>query len=185
MKNADVVLDSYNRCATGTLVTRRSFLGELVGIGTAAAAIVAIPVLRFVSYPLYLKAAEKGWSIVGGVHELADLTHPLLKTVEIKQVDGWRETVSLQSVYVARGSDGEIKILSATCPHLGCSIAWRGAQAGFVCPCHGGRFAPDGTRISGPPPRGMDTLSHKIQDGSLLVKLQSFRPNIANKETLS
>ena len=101
------------------------------------------------------------------------------------QRDGWREVISSQSVYVTRGADGQLKVLSAICPHLGCSISWQSAQDGFVCPCHGGKFASDGTRISGPPPRGMDVLPHKVEDGKVLVNFQYFRSNVPNQEVLS
>jgi Rieske Fe-S protein len=100
------------------------------------------------------------------------------------QLDGWRKIVSKQVVFVTQGS-GELKVLSAICPHLGCTVSWNVAEDKFICPCHGGVFAPDGTFRSGPPPRSLDSLDTKVVDGKLMVKYQYFRPNVPNREVTS
>ena len=168
------------------VLNRRSFFGALLGIGTAGmGALLAIPVLRYVLYPLYAKSSKSGWSVIGKSSDLGDLATPQLKTIEFKQLDGWREVDSSQSVYVTKGANGELKVLSAICPHLGCSVSWQKGQDEFVCPCHGGRFSPDGKHVFGPPPRGMDSLPHKVEDGTLMVRFEYFRSNVANQEVLS
>ena len=44
-------------------ITRRSFFGVLLGIGTVGmGALLAVPVLRFVLYPLYAKTRRAEWS---------------------------------------------------------------------------------------------------------------------------
>ncbi|PZV16660.1 MAG: cytochrome B6, partial [Leptolyngbya sp.] len=35
--------------------------------------------------------------------------------------------------------------VSAVCTHSGCTVPWNAEQGLFACPCHGGRFNPDGT----------------------------------------
>jgi menaquinol-cytochrome c reductase iron-sulfur subunit len=54
-------------------------------------------------------------------------------------------------------------------------VPWISEQKAFVCPCHDGHFARDGARISGPPPRGLDPLPLKIEQGNLYVRYQYFR----------
>jgi hypothetical protein len=82
------------------VVTRRSFFGTLLGLGSLGmGAILAVPVLRYVLYPLYSKAAGTGWSDVGDVSEFSGSKEPVLKTITFKQRDGWREVVTTQSVY--------------------------------------------------------------------------------------
>ena len=39
--------------------------------------------------------------------------------------------------------------LSLTCTHLGCHVR-PSSSGGFACPCHGSRFAADGSRTAGP-----------------------------------
>lgn len=168
------------------IINRRSFFGVLLAIGTAGmGTLLAIPVLRYVLYPLYAKSGKGTWSHVGGMDEFSNLAQPIRKPLTLQQVDGWREVDSSQSVYVTKGENGELAVLSAICPHLGCTVAWHKTQKEFICPCHGGRFAADGKHISGPPPRGMDILPHKVQDGKLLVRFEYFRENVPNQEVLS
>ncbi len=55
-----------------------------------------------------------------------------------------------RKVAAYRAPDGTLVRRSATCPHLGCIVAWNAAEASWDCPCHGSRFAPDGTVLNGP-----------------------------------
>jgi menaquinol-cytochrome c reductase iron-sulfur subunit len=168
------------------VINRRSFFAVLLGIGTAGmGALLAIPVLRYVLYPLYAKSSKSTWSPIGSMDEFSDLSQPLLTPLALQQLDGWREVDSAQTVYVTKGPQGELQVLSSICPHMGCTVAWDKSQDQFICPCHGGRFAPDGKRVFGPPPRGMDPLPHKVVDGKLTVQFEYFRENVPNQEVLS
>jgi glycine/D-amino acid oxidase-like deaminating enzyme/nitrite reductase/ring-hydroxylating ferredoxin subunit len=51
---------------------------------------------------------------------------------------------------VSRGVDGELVTLSARCTHLGCIVGWNAADRAWECPCHGSRYAADGTLVQGP-----------------------------------
>jgi Rieske Fe-S protein len=51
---------------------------------------------------------------------------------------------------VSREEDGTLHRLSARCTHLGCIVSWNSAETTWDCPCHGSRFAPDGTVVEGP-----------------------------------
>jgi Rieske Fe-S protein len=51
---------------------------------------------------------------------------------------------------VSRRDDGELRTLSARCTHLGCIVAWNAADRAWECPCHGSRYAADGTLVQGP-----------------------------------
>lgn len=53
-------------------------------------------------------------------------------------------------VAVCRDAQNVIHACSAVCTHLGCDVAWNGAEQTWDCPCHGSRFTPDGTVINGP-----------------------------------
>jgi glycine/D-amino acid oxidase-like deaminating enzyme/nitrite reductase/ring-hydroxylating ferredoxin subunit len=56
----------------------------------------------------------------------------------------------LEVVAVSRGRDGSLRAVSAACTHLGCVVAWNGAEESWDCPCHGSRFSPDGEVLHGP-----------------------------------
>ncbi|MDP9050867.1 MAG: ubiquinol-cytochrome c reductase iron-sulfur subunit [Acidobacteriota bacterium] len=167
-------------------VTRRSFFGALLAVGSAGmGAILAVPVLRYILYPLYAKVAGTEWSDVGDISEFANSKSPARKTITFTQRDGWREVVSAQSVYVSQNADGKLEVLSAICPHLGCSVSWQPDHDKFVCPCHGGEFKADGQHILGPPPRAMDSLPTQLKNGKLQVQFEYFRSNVPNQEKLS
>jgi len=53
-------------------------------------------------------------------------------------------------VAAARDEDGTVHTLSTRCTHLGCRVAWNRAERSWDCPCHGSRFAADGTVLQGP-----------------------------------
>jgi glycine/D-amino acid oxidase-like deaminating enzyme/nitrite reductase/ring-hydroxylating ferredoxin subunit len=51
---------------------------------------------------------------------------------------------------VSKDTDGTVTALSAVCAHLGCIVQFNAAAATWDCPCHGSRYALDGTVIQGP-----------------------------------
>jgi glycine/D-amino acid oxidase-like deaminating enzyme/nitrite reductase/ring-hydroxylating ferredoxin subunit len=49
-----------------------------------------------------------------------------------------------------RDESGAVTAVSPSCTHLGCQVNWNRAEKSWDCPCHGSRFAPDGTVLEGP-----------------------------------
>src|SRR5437667_8485469 len=68
-------------------------------------------------------------------------------------------------------------------PWLYCSLGRKREE--FICPCHLGVFAPDGKLLGGPPPRDMDRLETKVENGVLKTQYQFFRQLTRNKEELA
>jgi menaquinol-cytochrome c reductase iron-sulfur subunit len=167
-------------------ITRRSFFASLLGASAGLiAAIIGMPMFRYILYPVQAVSRSDKWTEIGDVSEFDNLNTPVTKTISLVQRDGWREVVSNQSVFVSRSGNGMLQVLSPVCPHLGCSVSWHENQNKFICPCHGGQFAADGKRLSGPPPRGLDTLDVQIKDGKLQVQFEYFRSNVPDRQLLS
>ncbi|KUL54238.1 MULTISPECIES: FAD-dependent oxidoreductase [unclassified Streptomyces] len=57
---------------------------------------------------------------------------------------------------VHRDEDGALHAVSARCTHLGCLVAFNEAETTWECPCHGSRFATDGSVLQGPATRPLE-----------------------------
>jgi glycine/D-amino acid oxidase-like deaminating enzyme len=51
--------------------------------------------------------------------------------------------------------DGQRRVCSAVCTHLGGIVRWNDAEKSWDCPLHGSRFAPDGEVLTGPAVHGL------------------------------
>lgn len=73
---------------------------------------------------------------------------------------------------------GGLLALWRKCPHLGCTVPWRGdfvfggRQGWFRCPCHGSTYTKEGGIIvAGPAPRPLDVFPIEVQkDKSIIVQ---------------
>ena len=55
-----------------------------------------------------------------------------------------------EKVAAYRDEDGAVVAVSPVCSHLGCQVNFNTAERSWDCPCHGSRFAPDGSVLQGP-----------------------------------
>ncbi|TDQ45499.1 FAD-dependent oxidoreductase [Actinorugispora endophytica] len=66
---------------------------------------------------------------------------------------------------VYRDEDGTAHALSARCTHLGCLVGFNAGERAWECPCHGSRFAVDGSVLEGPATRPLERLDLPPSDG--------------------
>lgn len=71
-----------------------------------------------------------------------------------------------RSVALFRDADG-VHAVSTVCTHLGCIV--KSGADGFECPCHGSRFALDGTVTKGPAPAPLPWLKVTGSAGNYVV----------------
>lgn len=82
-------------------------------------------------------------------HMVGDRVKAWLRTQKVEAGEGavMREGKDSLAVY----NDGKkLHVLSPVCPHAGCYVKFNRAEKSWDCPCHGSRFAGDGTLLSGP-----------------------------------
>lgn len=150
--------------------TRRGALMWLtVFLGGLASVAAGIPIVGFLLAPALRKQVDD-WVDAGGVQDipenetrLVDLPNPLATSA-----DGLTGKVA---VYVRNLGGDEFAVFSVHCTHLGCPVNWFSESGLFMCPCHGGVYYEDGARASGPPPRGLYQLPHRVENGKLQVKV--------------
>jgi menaquinol-cytochrome c reductase iron-sulfur subunit len=105
--------------------SRRSFLGALPSVGGFfVGALLSVPLIRFALFPLLRRTTEVKESPMGALTEFSSLTEPVMRTIQIELLDGWRKVLSEKAVYVTKDSQGRLRVLTSVCPHLGCTVPW-------------------------------------------------------------
>ena len=66
-------------------------------------------------------------------------------------------------VAVARDRDGTLHAVKATCTHFGCLVGFNDGEQTWDCPCHGSRFALDGTVLDGPACQPLERVERPAQ----------------------
>ncbi|MGE5620553.1 MAG: ubiquinol-cytochrome c reductase iron-sulfur subunit [Sphingomonadaceae bacterium] len=165
----------------GQQATRRTFLSYvIVAIGGFISTTLGIPLVGSAVLPA-LRAREANWIPVGPVADFP-IGQPKPANVSVTQRDGWIEQTESKGVWVVRNGENSFTVFNGRCVHLGCAFNWQEAQKEFLCPCHGGRYSIDGKVIGGPPPRPLDTLEWRVEQGNLVVRYQDFRLGVPQKE---
>jgi hypothetical protein len=70
----------------------------------------------------------------------------------IAKIDG-------EAVAAYRTPEGELKLFSAACTHVGCVVRWNGFERCWDCPCHGSQFSVDGDPLQGPAHRPLEPFA--------------------------
>jgi glycine/D-amino acid oxidase-like deaminating enzyme/nitrite reductase/ring-hydroxylating ferredoxin subunit len=63
-----------------------------------------------------------------------------------------------KKVAVYREESGAVHAVSPVCTHAGCIVHWNAAEKSWDCPCHGGRYQPDGKVLEGPPVKDLEPV---------------------------
>lgn len=168
----------------GGVVTkgRRAFLKWATGVGGFFSAVLAgVPALRaFLSPTFRHKRAEK-WIRLGEVDQFDPEVPTKVDFVDTVR-DAWVEARRLRSVWIYTDDGERFTVYNGRCTHLGCIYSYDEAQQVFRCPCHTGFFdVKSGNVLGGPPPRALDTLAVKVEDGVLYAEYQDFRLGVPDK----
>ena len=166
---------------------RRFIAGATHAIGACVTCALAVPPVAMLTHPLWASESESGsrdgFVAVGAVDRFTPDAPFVRVIVKRDTSDAWlkRRGVPVGSILVRRDAKGAFTVFSAKCPHLGCAVNPAADGDGFFCPCHNSSFAADGAKrdradgATNPAPRGLDTLEHRVTNGTLHVKYVNFK----------
>jgi cytochrome b6-f complex iron-sulfur subunit len=110
-------------------------------------------------------------SVAVGAAVDGDVTVPLADAPELARAGGAvvvRPAGSSSSYLVAFTGNGYLA-MRAECPHAGCEVAWAAEDRQAECPCHGSRFAGDGTVLSPPATTSLTAYPVETDGGGNIV----------------
>ncbi len=151
---------------------RRAFLARLFwSLSALIGGLIGIPIVGSVLSPAARTREKSQWVELGPVSAFGAATpsHSILAHHLHPADEGWVNTTSQMQVWVTQSPQGSYRVFDNHCTHLGCPYHWDDARAQFLCPCHNGVFAIDGSVVSGPPPRPLDYYDTKIENGILYM----------------
>jgi menaquinol-cytochrome c reductase iron-sulfur subunit len=153
-------------------------LSSLIGIA------YAVPLIRTFISP----ALQQTVSGSTGLLELGSISDYQINVpgkIKIKgtKVDAWTKfpATEIGAVWIIMDKDKKFTVFTSICPHLGCGLNWDKDSGKFICPCHDSFFDIEGRVLSGPSPRGMDTLETEIKDGKIFAKYRKMRLGVSEK----
>jgi menaquinol-cytochrome c reductase iron-sulfur subunit len=148
---------------------RRWLLVVGVVLDGIAGLLLAIPLVGFVFSSVNNRKDPRSWIALGaldsfteGVTKLATYRNPFTRP--------WDGPTANIACWVRRVQGNRFQVFAVNCAHLGCPVRWFQESGLFMCPCHGGVYYEDGSRASGPPPRGLFEYQYKVENGQLWIK---------------
>ena len=164
-------------------IRRRRFLTWMSAIGAALTGlIVGVPSAAAFLSPALKKSAKKSWITVADDVSTLDIGTPIKVDFIEATNDAWVESRALRSVWLYTEDGEKFTAYSGVCTHLGCGFAFDADNKRYHCPCHHGLFdMKTGAVVGGPPPRPLDTLPVRVENGEVQVMYQTFRTGISEK----
>lgn len=167
-------------------MTRRGLLWKLgIALNAVAGLMLAAPIVTFLLSPARRKRMREAliWVDLG---ELSNFPEGQTRLAAFRNPTSrpWDGQTADIPCYVRRLQGQEFQVFAINCAHLGCPVRWFPQSSLFMCPCHGGAYYADGSRASGPPPRGLFAYDFKIENGRLWIKA-GMMPTLGNVLTAS
>lgn len=82
------------------------------------------------------------------------------------------KVISFHEDFIIINNNGETKVFSSKCTHLGCQINQNSGDK-LLCPCHGSTFDLEGKSTKGPAVKPLERLTFEIDDttNSITIKV--------------
>jgi Rieske Fe-S protein len=153
-------------------VSRRQFFVKLGMLFNGVAAVVlATPVVGYLLAPI-LRGQDNRYFKWIDLGELDEFPEEQTRLAKYKNPisNAWDGETDDIPCWVRRMRGEQFQVFAINCAHLGCPVRWFPQSGLFMCPCHGGVYYRDGSRASGPPPRGLFEYPYKVESGHLFIE---------------
>ena len=148
--------------------TRRRMLYRIgQGLMALGGLLIAAPIVSYILDPGF-RRFKRTWIDLGPISQFPQghIRFAHYNNPNPAPTDG---DLSKIPCWVSHRSDGSFQVFYINCAHLGCPVRWFEQSRLFMCPCHGGVYYEDGSRASGPPPRGLYEYADQVKGGRLYV----------------
>lgn len=150
-------------------LSRRGFLVSIgIALNAVAGLLLAMPLVGYI----FSSVRRQPWQAWVALGPLADFPEQQTRLATYRNpfVRPWDGNTAEIPCWVRRLAGNQFQVFAINCTHLGCPVRWFPQSGLFMCPCHGGVYYEDGSRASGPPPRGLFVYRHKVENGQLWVR---------------
>ncbi len=161
-----------NEAADSSVLSRRVLFAKIgLLLNGLAVVVLATPVIGYLLSPILRgdRGQYKKWVSLGELDEFPEGQTRLAK-FHNPISNSWDGDTDHIPCWVRRIQGQQFQVFAINCAHLGCPVRWFAQSGLFMCPCHGGVYYQDGSRASGPPPRGLFQYQYKVENGHLMIE---------------
>ena len=153
------------------LSRRQMFLKVALLFNGVVGALLAIPIVGYLLTPVTRgrKPGYERWISLGSLDQFPS-GQTRLASYRNPVAHDWDGDTADIPCWVRHTEGNQFQVFAINCAHLGCPVRWFPQSGLFLCPCHGGVYYSDGSRASGPPPRGLFEYQFKVLDGNLHIQ---------------
>jgi Rieske Fe-S protein len=157
---------------------RKLLLWAGAALDGVAGVLLAIPLVGYVFSSFSSAKDPRKWIALGEVNNFAE-GRTQIAVYRNPVTRPWDGDTADIPCWVRRLKSNQFQVFAINCAHLGCPVRWFQESGLFLCPCHGGVYYEDGSRASGPPPRGLFEYDYKVENGQLWIRGGEM-PTLAN-----
>jgi menaquinol-cytochrome c reductase iron-sulfur subunit len=163
-------------------IGRRRFLRWATAVGGVFSALLAgVPAVRAFLSPTFRHKRVEKWIRLGEIEQFDPDVPTKVDFVDTVN-DAWVEARRLRNVWIYTADGEHFRVYNGRCTHLGCNYFLDKEKKVFRCPCHTGYFdIKTGQVLGGPPPRPLDALQVKVENGVLMAQYEDFRLGVPEK----
>ncbi|MEM8780175.1 MAG: cytochrome b6-f complex iron-sulfur subunit [Cyanobacteria bacterium P01_G01_bin.49] len=155
-------------------MSRRQLLNFLTGAVMATTASATL----YAAAKFFIPPTEDNGD--GSIIAKDRLGHPIPASQILAEPRGTRALVAGlagEPTYLAIAEEGKLETIGIVdnCTHLGCTFPWNPNDNQFQCPCHGSRYAADGSVVRGPAPLPLKLVEVKVEED--VIWISSWKKN--------